>query len=322
MPARSNSFQRLVRAIQGHLSRAGTVTESRFLNDRDTGSPVEVDIVIEEVVGGHTVLVGVECTAGKRKATIEWYREMRSKHADLPISKTVLVSESGFTQQVYRKARRDGITLLSLGEAQNFKWQDLFAKLSGGKLADVSFALRSVELLLRARAESPPTKVSDFDLIVHGPGFEAPLGLIAMTAAKESGATKAIMANLGAVLKRTDHAFITFRLPAGSYVIVDGMQTDLLEVKATFSIHPKYRAMEWRPIDFNGQTVAATTFPADFLFPGTSGESVLTISQDASDEMKVRLLGPSDEDIPLEVFPNALWQPATAPDVAPPKEDP
>lgn len=69
-------------------------------------------------------------------------------------------------------------------------------------------------------------------------------------------------------------------------------------------------------------TVAATTFPADFLFPGTSGESVLTISQDASDEMKVRLLGPSDEDIPLEVFPNALWQPATAPDVVPAKEDP
>ena len=307
MPARSNAFQRLVRAIQGHLSRAGTVTESCILQDRDTGSPVEVDIVIEEAIGSHKVLIGVECTAGKRKATIEWYREMRAKHADLPIAKTVLVSESGFTREVHKKAKKDNVTLLALGEAQTFKWQALFAKLKNGTVADVGFSLRQASLTLRASPDdSTPFRV-DPDVIVRGPGIEHPLGQLIMEVALRGGLTRAIMSNLGAVLNKTDHFSFAFRVPEGTHVVVGSKQIKVIEVNAILTIHPRFRAVEWRPLDFNGQTVAAGTFPADFLFPGTAGDSVVTVSQDGSDSIKVGLLGPSDTDLQLDVFPHALW---------------
>ncbi|MGJ7610686.1 MULTISPECIES: hypothetical protein [unclassified Variovorax] len=268
---------------------------------------MEVDIVIEEVVGSHKVLVGVECTAGKRKATIEWYREMRAKHADLPIAKTVLVSESGFTREVYKKAKKDDITLLTFGEAQHFKWQALFGKLKGGTVADVGFPLREASLTLRSSSDESARLRVDPDVVAHGPGIEHPLGQLIMAVALEGGLTRAIMANLGAVLKKTDHFSFSFRVPEGTFIEIDSRQIEFTEVHAVLSIHPRFQSVDWRPLDFNGQTVAAGAFPADFLFPGSAGDSVVTASEDGNNSMKVTLLGPSDTDVELDVFPHALW---------------
>lgn len=307
MPARSNTFQRLIRAIQGHMSAAGTVTESRMLADRHTGSRVEVDIVIEQNVGGHTLLIGIECTAKNRKATIEWYREMRSKHADLPINKTVLVSQSGFTPEVHRKASIDGITLLSLAEATAFKWRALFDKLQGGTVAEVGFTLRKATLTMRsASGEAAPVAVGR-EAIIRGPGFEYELDWLIMTTAVNSGLTRQVMANLGAILTKTDHITFGFIPPEGSYVVEDDQRFDVLDIGAVLTIHPTFQPMNLRPVDFNGQTVAVSDIPARFIVPGSTGQSIVTISQNAGDSMKVSVLAPDDEDIELDVFPHALW---------------
>jgi len=307
MPARSNAFQRLVRGIQGHLSRGGTVTESRMLQDKDTGSSVEVDIVIEEMVGGHQILVGIECTAGKRKATIEWYREMRGKHGDLPIAKTVLVSESGFTREVHKKAKKDNVALMTLGEAQTFEWQSLFSKLKGGTVADVGFSLRQVTLKLLSNPLGDCPMSIDPDVMLHGPGINLQIGHLVMQVAQQAGLTRKIMADLGEIMKKTDHFSFGFRLPSGTRIDIDEKQMEVTEVSAVLSIHPRYRDVKWKTFDVNGQAVAAGTFPADFLFPGAAGDSVVTASQGSYDNIKVSLLGPSDTDIQLEVFPHALW---------------
>jgi len=307
MPARSNSFQRLIRAIQGHLSRTGTVTESRFLQDRDTGSRVEVDIVVEETVGSHKILIGVECTAGKRKATVEWYREMRAKHADLPIAKTVLVSESGFTREVHKKANIDDVTLLTPIEAANFKWQALFTKLKGGTVADVGFSLREVHFTFRSGPNHTKPIVLDVNTLVQGPGINCPIGQLVMDVAVQRGLTRKVMADLGAILKKTDHFSFEFRVPEHTYIIMNTEQLEVLEIQAVLTIHPRFRPVDWRPLDFNGQTVATGTFPADFLSPGEKGDAVVTVSHDGNDSVKVSLLGPADADIQLDVFPHALW---------------
>ncbi len=308
MPARTNAFQRLVRAIQGHLSRSGTVTESRILHDRDTGSPVEVDIVIEEKIGGHSVLVGIECTSGKRKATIEWYREMRMKHADLPIAKTVLVSEAGFTKEVHRKAAKDNITLLTPGQAQSFKWQSLFAKLKGGTVADVRFDLRKFSVKFRTPINETDSIQFGATSIVKGPGIEAPIGDLIVAVAKRAKLTSKIMSKLRAVTEKNDHFDFSFRVPEGTYIDLDGKRMDVDEISATFDIRPRFLSVDWRPVDFNGQAVATGTFPAGFLFPGSAGDTVVTVSQEPDDSMKISLLDPSDTDIPLDVFPHALWK--------------
>lgn len=282
-----------------------------MLQDRDTGSLVEVDIVIEETVGGHQILVGIECTAGKRKATIEWYREMRGKHADLPIAKTVLVSESGFTREVHKKAQKDNVTLMALGDAQTFKWQSLFTKLKGGTVADVGFSLREVTLKLLVNPEGRgPICVNPYS-IVNGPGINLPLGYLIMQVAQQGGLTRAIMSNLGEVMEKTDHFSFGFCLPTGTSVEIDETRIEVTEVSAVLSIHPRYRDVRWKPLDVNGQAVATGTFPADFLFPGATGDSVVTVSQGNDENFKVTLLGPADTDIELDVFPHALWQNTT-----------
>ena len=75
MPRRTNPFQQLIYLIQHHLAACATVTESKFLVDKQTGGQVEVDIVVETKVGGILLVVGIECTAQARPATVEWVRE-------------------------------------------------------------------------------------------------------------------------------------------------------------------------------------------------------------------------------------------------------
>lgn len=114
------------------------------------------------------------------------------------------------------------------------------------------------------------------------------------------------MSNLGEVLKKTDHVSFGFRVPEGTHVLIDSGQIEVIEINAVVSIQPRFQSVEWRPLGFNGQTVAAGTFPAEFLFPGTAGDSVVTVSQDGNDSIKVGLLGPADTDVQLDVFPHTL----------------
>lgn len=309
MPARSNAFQRMVRAIHGHVSRVGTVTESKMLPDKDTGSLVEVDVVIEETVGGHRVLIGIECTAGKRKATIEWYREMLSKHAGLAISKTVLVSESGFTREVHRKAKVHNVELLTLGQAQTCNWHTLIGKLKSGTVADVEFRLETLSVIASADAES----IEDLqritpDNLLHVQGKVIPLGLLAVAVAKQLGVTKAIMARLGQAIESSSPPSFRFQVPPDAYIQLGAERIGVREVQAVLTIHPRFQPISWRSIELNGRAVAAGSFPAEFLFKGATGETVVTASSRAEGDLRVTVLDPNDNDIQLECFPHALWQ--------------
>jgi hypothetical protein len=105
MPKRTNTFQQVIYMIQRQL--AGTnavVTESKFLEHRHTGNAAEVDVVIEGKLAGQDVTLGIECTAGKRPATIEWVQQMIGKHQGMPISRSILVSQSGFTRNAKKHA--------------------------------------------------------------------------------------------------------------------------------------------------------------------------------------------------------------------------
>ena len=69
------------------------------------GQEREVDIVIESMLAGHTVTVGVECIAKKRRSCVEWVERVRAKHENLPTNKLILVSQSGFYKTASKKAQ-------------------------------------------------------------------------------------------------------------------------------------------------------------------------------------------------------------------------
>lgn len=118
MPARSNLFQDMV-ALLTQVMREDesiTVTPSAMLPDVVTGEPREVDILVETIVAGHKVNVGIECRAHKRRQGVTWVESVRSSHADLPVHLSVLVSESGFYKPAVEKARHYGMRTITPGE--------------------------------------------------------------------------------------------------------------------------------------------------------------------------------------------------------------
>ena len=98
MPKRTNLFQEVAEITHRHMAAGATVESPAFLQSKSTGADREVDVVISGKQAGHDVIVSVEAMARSRKADRKWVDEMVGKHADLPTSKLVLVSEKGFTK--------------------------------------------------------------------------------------------------------------------------------------------------------------------------------------------------------------------------------
>jgi hypothetical protein len=98
VPKRSNLFQEVVEILHRHMAGDATVEASAMLPSQSTGALREVDVVIRAKQAGHDVIVSVEAMARSRKADRTWVDLMVGKHADLPTSKLVLVSQRGFTE--------------------------------------------------------------------------------------------------------------------------------------------------------------------------------------------------------------------------------
>jgi hypothetical protein len=97
VPKRTNLFQEVVEILHLHMAGDATVEGSAMLPSQRTGALREVDVVIRAKQAGHDVIVSVEAMARSRKADRTWVDMMVGKHADLPTSKLVLVSQKGFT---------------------------------------------------------------------------------------------------------------------------------------------------------------------------------------------------------------------------------
>lgn len=104
MPRRTNLFQQVVAIVHQHVAGNATVEESAMLTSRPGGVAREVDVVILSSVGGYECVISIEATARRRPVDITWVEAMVSKHSDLPTSKLILVSESGFTREARRRA--------------------------------------------------------------------------------------------------------------------------------------------------------------------------------------------------------------------------
>jgi hypothetical protein len=113
MPPRSNLFQDTIALVHMHMAGDATIEESAMLEQRTTGEKREVDVVLRSKVGPHEVIVSVEARASARKADLPWVESMVGKHADLPTSKLVLVSENGFTAPAKRHAEAKGAIAVS-----------------------------------------------------------------------------------------------------------------------------------------------------------------------------------------------------------------
>lgn len=145
MPKRTNWFQKLVFLVKRHAAQGAVVTESKMLKDRITGTMREVDICIEGDVGGHEILIGVECNGRGRKASVTWIEEMKGKHERLPTSTLLLVARSGFSKEARRVAEASGVSLVTMRAIDDGVARRLFG--SASSLWSRSFMLKPMKVV-------------------------------------------------------------------------------------------------------------------------------------------------------------------------------
>jgi len=151
MPRRSNAFQRLVRRIYSQTApRGATVTESALLSERGSGTPREVDVLIELPAAGHTLRMAVECRDRGRAADVEWIDQLIGKYRDLEVHSIIAVSRSGFTTAASQKAAANTIETRTLVEALDSDWAASFFNVA---VASLSVRLEPVTFQL---ATEPP----------------------------------------------------------------------------------------------------------------------------------------------------------------------
>ena len=154
MPRRTNVFQEVVAIIQQHMAGGATVEESAMLTSSPAGVEREVDVVIRSRIAGHDVVVSVEATARRRPVDVLWVEGMVAKHADLPTSKLVLVSESGFTKEARRRAQEKMAVALApedidVGDREHA----VLKRLASLWPKQVTMTARQTQLLLRVSAD-------------------------------------------------------------------------------------------------------------------------------------------------------------------------
>lgn len=167
MPKRTNLFQEVVYLIQSHLAEGAEVKESEELVDLLTGARREVDVCIYSVVGGHRVIVGVECRDHKRKQAVGWVDEMHTKHQRLPTNVLVLASSSGFTKEALRAAEKYGIETVVPNEVDDSFGEQVADRLKSLWFKSVTPRPEKVVVAVEATGDLPEQNiVMDPDILV------------------------------------------------------------------------------------------------------------------------------------------------------------
>lgn len=310
MPKRTNFFQKLIYQLHKQLAGNAVVTESKMLIDKETGSQVEVDIVIESNVGLVPITIGIECTSKSRPATLEWYRQLVKKHADLPISKTVLVSESGFTKDVYTKAKINNVELLTLEEAMDTRWLDIVNKINNGTMVNIGFRAAQVGVHLNQSDVKEPTAISfNHKSLIEESGNLYQLSDYAMQAVQQAGLTRWVLENYHKLPKGCNFLDVSFEtnlspklvLPNGDKVVVQKF-----DVKVEF--HPNESKLQVNSANYSKQNIAYSEF--DNIFSKSDSKSLLTFTEDSQGKMKGHVTyiddNQNEANLELEVIDGAL----------------
>jgi hypothetical protein len=168
MPRRSNEFQKLIHLIYQQLAPTASVNESVFLNERLTGTPREVDVLVEGVFAGSPIRLAIECRDHSRPSDIEWIDTLIGKYRDLPVDRVIAVSDSGFSATARDKALANDIEPRTVVDAMDTDWPAELKRLGIG-LVTLQVRLTGCRVVTDPVWDDPeeqPTAVSLTDGVV------------------------------------------------------------------------------------------------------------------------------------------------------------
>lgn len=244
MPKRSNEFQKLILHIHRQLSPNAKVTELRMLREINSGEEREVDIVIETASGQYNITVSVECLGQGRPADVTWVEQMWAKHQKLTTDKLVLISKSGFTSQALETGRMYNIDMLSLKEAIESDWIELWSKLKKGRFEfiDLKYAYKVRYKDFESKTELP--SLNPEQMVYFPDGVQVSFDVLVKSVIDEVKDTifEAMKTN-----NKQDFT-IDFSLPGNTYIMLNSeTKQEILILRILISATYTSTSIEMRP---------------------------------------------------------------------------
>lgn len=160
MPKRSNEFQRLVYFVQKAVVDGASAEESALLTDLATGADREVDVCIRGSVGGHDVLISIECRDHKRRADVGWVEQMAAKHQRLTTNALILASKSGFSSNALKVAKHYNARTISFDQIEETDFGSLLGASSNLWAKKVIASAEKVVFVVRKQCDSKTERVA------------------------------------------------------------------------------------------------------------------------------------------------------------------
>jgi hypothetical protein len=158
MPKRTNDYQKLVKIISQHFaSEKSKITESAMLDELDSGSKREIDILVELSEAGHDIKIGIECNASNSPMRINDVQALHTKHLNVGINATVIVAKNGFSAPALKYCEKRYIKALKFDSALKERWSESFIK-----LRDLSFYARNYTVHKISISVANPVIARDF----------------------------------------------------------------------------------------------------------------------------------------------------------------
>lgn len=262
MPARTNYFQKLVKIINRHLSGANArITESAMIFDAEAETNREIDILIEGVGGGIPFRIGIECTALAKPLELRPIEGFREKHRKLGITQTVVVSERGFSAPAKRYAEKNGIKLLTLGDAVSENWLKNFKRLQNLSIYGRTYFIKGVSF--EARVEDvDPAFAFDSNVYTLVGGERVSLVQFAGQAFQEAEVSKKAFAQLKENEAKPDPwVKVGFALDGAiEFFDADGRVAKPQALVVVMGYRSKYRRLDMRNVTYDGHELVAGGF--------------------------------------------------------------
>ena len=289
MPKRTNDFQQVIYLLQRQLAGQATVTESKLLRNKDTGAEVEVDVVIETVVNAMPLVIGIECTATKRPANIEWVHKIYGKHHSLPVHVTVLVSKTGYTKNALKQAASFNILALTIKEAEETQWIDVLDDLKTLALGYFRFTILNGKVHYDRSPAMAPDLVVLPNLIINRGFPDDPISFSELTKAiiSDSRMAPEVMRHwlgIAREMRPSQFEFIVNWRPTQETILTnnDEYAYRLTQLDLTFKADITTTPLLLKPGEFSGEKIAYGTANNIFEKSGDQKRPVviaMTLSQ-------------------------------------------
>lgn len=263
MPARSNHFQKLVKAINHHLAPTGAkVTESAMLYDSEAETNREIDILVESTILNCPLKIGIECTTEAAPLDVRKIESFKEKHRKVGINKTIVVAKNGFSDSAKKYAEKNNIRLLTFKAAQKENWTKKFERLQGLSIYGRNYHIRSISAVI---AEDRSTTGFSFDIgtVVSTAEGQVPLAKFAGDLFIESGISKTAFKELIENERNGKHPWVEVGFDLHEqheFTDSTGKTAKPKSIVIVMGYKSNYRSLETKQVEYDGQDLVVGGF--------------------------------------------------------------